>query len=679
VRRSILSGAALAAVLGVLAPATPAASAASAGAAPRAAVRTGVPAQATTPPVPVPGVPASIQFVGKGWGHGRGLGQWGALGYAVEHDWGYERILDHFYGGTDAATRPDPGVRVRLVAWDDKPVVVHRPAGGVTVRVAGLAEQTWPAVQVTPNPDRSTFTLAASTDCAGTSGWTPITPGALAVELVAPGADDAEDPSQLLSVCQPDGTLRAYRGTLEARRGTEGEARLVNATTMERYLRGVVPRESPASWADLGGGRGREALRAQAVAARSYAFTEHRYSYAGTCDTTACQVYSGAAVGVPGDWQRLEDPRTDAAIAATAGEVRVRAGQVQSTEFSSSTGGWTAGGTFPVVQDVGDAISLNPNANWSIVVPTATIEAAYPQIGAFRTITVTRRNGVGAFGGRALSVQVQGSAGHVTISGNEARSRFSLKSDWFRVATGFLSSPAAAVAQGRGSAYWVAGRNGSVLNMDGAGYFGSLDDRRLAAPIVAMAGTPQGDGYWLLGADGGVFSFGAAPFFGSTGDIRLNRPVVGLTPRPQGDGYWFVGTDGGVFTFGAAEFFGSTGGIRLNQPIIGMAATSTGRGYWLVARDGGVFAFGDAAFHGSTGGIVLNAPIVGMAVRPQGDGYWFVAADGGVFTFGGAPFLGSLGGQAVPSPIVGMSVTASGQGYRLVLADGTTYGFGDAA
>jgi hypothetical protein len=113
----------------------------------------------------------------------------------------------------------------------------------------------------------------------------------------------------------------------------------------------VVPRESPASWADQGGGAGLNALKAQAVAARSYAWAENRnpplYK---TCDTTACQVYGGAGLnGV-----RIEDARTDKAIADTAGEVRLLNGSVARTEFSSSTGGWTAGGTFPAVEDTGD-------------------------------------------------------------------------------------------------------------------------------------------------------------------------------------------------------------------------------------------------------------------------------------------------------------------------------------
>ena len=86
---------------------------------------------------------------------------------------------------------------------------------------------------------------------------------------------------------------------------------------------------SPASWAGFGNGAGINALRAQAVAARSYGWSERRYTYAGgfvvkTCDTAACQVYAGYAVQPPGGaFTKLEDSRSDQAVADTAGQVRL--------------------------------------------------------------------------------------------------------------------------------------------------------------------------------------------------------------------------------------------------------------------------------------------------------------------------------------------------------------------
>ena len=52
---------------------------------------------------PAPPSPVTFLVQGKGWGHGRGLGQWGALGYALK-GWTSAQILDHFYGGTTTGT-----------------------------------------------------------------------------------------------------------------------------------------------------------------------------------------------------------------------------------------------------------------------------------------------------------------------------------------------------------------------------------------------------------------------------------------------------------------------------------------------------------------------------------------------------------------------------------------------
>src|SRR5439155_14101177 len=124
-------------------------------------------------------------------------------------------------------------------------------------------------------------------------------------------ADPGNDVHKMVSICQPDGSIRHYRGSLTMTYG-DGANRTINTVLMEDYLRGVVPRESPASWGDSGNGKGMEALKAQAVAARSYALGEGgedggRHSYAKTIDYTLCQVYGGAGTDV----QRIIDERPD--------------------------------------------------------------------------------------------------------------------------------------------------------------------------------------------------------------------------------------------------------------------------------------------------------------------------------------------------------------------------------
>jgi peptidoglycan hydrolase-like amidase len=176
------------------------------------------------------------------------------------------------------------------------------------------------------------------------------------------------------------------------------------------------------------------------VAARSYATAgDGRWgTFASTCDDTSCQVYSGVSFRPTGGALiTYEDRRTDQAVADTAGQVRKWSdGRVASTEFSSSSGGWTAGGAFPAVVDDGDDIANNPNHDWTVVLPAAVVETAFDSrqgrdVGALEGIDVVRRNGLGADGGRVLAVTVRFTGSDVTLTGAELRSTLKLKSDWF--------------------------------------------------------------------------------------------------------------------------------------------------------------------------------------------------------------------------------------------------------
>ncbi len=628
----------------------------------------------------------SVTIDGRGWGHGRGLSQWGALGYAVDHDWDWRQILGHYYSNTGERTLQglEQFASVRLTAMDGADTIVVRDSGGLTTSATGAQEaRAWRIQPIGTNQ----YQLWFGDGCVG-----PWTASALViaseVKVSPPGGAlfASDDRTQLASVCAPNGTRRWYQGELMAIRGEANANRTVNVTVMDQYLRGVVPRESPADWGTLGGGRGMNALRAQAVAARSYAAAESRTPYAKTCDTTSCQVYYGAfQQSGSGTIQVLQAANTDRAIADTANVVRTLGGAPARTEYSSSTGGWTAGGTFPAVQDLGDSYAGNRNHTWQVELRVAAIEATFPQIGRFSSVQVTQRNGLGAEGGRVTQVVIRGTAGAVTRTGMQFRSDFMaasnctlatqsstgcVKSDWFSP----RSSPAAAVAVGS-PGYWVARADGVVEAYDGASWHGDMGSSHLNAAVLGMTANPAGNGYWLVAADGGIFTFNTG-FHGSTGGMRLNQPVVGMASTQTGGGYWLVARDGGIFSFGDAAFHGSTGAMRLNRPVVGMATTASGGGYWLVAADGGIFSFGDATFHGSTGAITLNRPIVGMARTPSGGGYWLVAADGGIFSFGDAGFHGSLGGQGVQA--VGMAPSAGGAGYWIVTSSGVAHPFGDA-
>jgi len=145
-----------------------------------------------------------------------------------------------------------------------------------------------PAVLIHRN-STGTFKVLRGAGC-GASKWNGWLDGLPSEFVVANGAS-AADPANHVQICD-GGQVIGYRGDLQMV-NTGTSSAVVNRLPVEDYLRGVVPREMPASWADLGGGKGAQALRSQAVAARSYAISSPRNSYATTCDTTTCQVYGG--------------------------------------------------------------------------------------------------------------------------------------------------------------------------------------------------------------------------------------------------------------------------------------------------------------------------------------------------------------------------------------------------
>jgi hypothetical protein len=402
---------------------------------------------------------------GTGFGHGRGMSQWGAYGWAVDQGKTWQWILDHYYGGTtlgDVDTA-QARIRVRLLGLDDLTTVGvtvgsgNVSGGGVTARslhavetsanrfdiyrsdsvacptTAQLVVPDGPIqlgstnstavrqIQTFLNAFRTSGDITLTVDgdfgpltqtrlrdwqadqnltvdgiwnaddaararqqIAGASdpaNWTLVRTVTGPVTFTsANGENSAAAPSSVLGVCDAGGKVTHYRGKIEVRSESDGN-RVVNDVKTEDYLRGVVPKEISASWADAGGGKGANAVRAQAVAARSYALQQNRYGYASICDTQSCQVYFGSAsrASATASAVAVEDPRTDAAIVATAGKVRKFAnGQVASTEFSASNGPRTAGGVFPAVDDVaGDGTSRNPNHRWTRILDADALASQY--------------------------------------------------------------------------------------------------------------------------------------------------------------------------------------------------------------------------------------------------------------------------------------------------------------
>ncbi len=388
---------------------------------------TGLVAFASTPAAAAPDPTVTVN--GHGWGHGRGMGQYGSLGYALD-GWTSAQILDHFYGGTSAGTvDPETWIDVRLLSFDGEATIVGLAEGQMGVAADGVDEPAissdW--VRVTWTADGAV--IAGGPSCDGPWTERPVL-AADRIEITAlNGGGETRDTH--LQLCEPDGDRQWVAGEVHAVRNG-GAPRTVNALDLEDYLRGVVPLESPAYWGGLGDGAGLAALESQSVAARSYAVGENRYAYAETCDSTSCQVYRGLWRDTGGGPQQQFQAFTDTAIANTSDSVRRwdADGSVARTEFSSSTGGYTAGGVFPAVPDAGDATPSNPNHDWTVELDLASW-AASQGLGDLLDIEVTGRNGLGEDGGRATEVTATFSNGSRVLTGNQFRLAFGLRSDWF--------------------------------------------------------------------------------------------------------------------------------------------------------------------------------------------------------------------------------------------------------
>lgn len=404
--------------------------------------------------------PAGITVRGHGNGHGRGLSQYGAYGWAIgwsgQPGISWDAILDFYYGGsgrtlstfTDADSRflPEGLMTTRLTVHDGKQ----------TVAVSQNSTLSWvghsgPHASIIARPisrNRYDIYVSPTVSCGSTTG-TPTGFTLLASNVAGPielstangASPTALNHTELVGVCEPATSsyrtrIRYYRGTIRAVTDSNGAYRTVNRVATESYLRGVVPRESFASWADTAGGAGINALRAQAVAARSYALSESRYSIAKTCDSQDCQVYGGAALRTAGSStvQILEDARSDRAIADTAGYVmRHATGGIVRTEYTSSNGGRTAGGAFPAKADPGDIAADTVWQSWTRVFSADDIQKKYPSIGVFLSATSNHDGLGGDWGGYTTSVVINGTAGSVTRSGWQFRTDFSLPNPWYHV------------------------------------------------------------------------------------------------------------------------------------------------------------------------------------------------------------------------------------------------------
>lgn len=254
----------------------------------------------------------------------------------------------------------------------------------------------------------------------------------------AAGAVEVRPLSSAGSVKITDGY--AYRGAIRVMKSPQRWGlTVVNVVPVEEYLYGVVGKEMSPSWH-------REALKAQAVAARTYAISHKNYFASrgfDMTDDTSSQIYAGI---------NGESPSVIAAVDATRGEILTYGGKPIDAFFCSTAGGWTEnsenvwGSRIPYLRGVFDDSSRMPSYRWSVTTTpeklAANLTAAGKGVGKVRSITLSplgkRPMAVSDRGvsGRVLSMTVNGSAGSVRVTGNAFQSIYGLKSTLFDFSQG---------------------------------------------------------------------------------------------------------------------------------------------------------------------------------------------------------------------------------------------------
>ena len=403
------------------------------------------PANHAAQPLPV------IFVAGHGWGHGIGLAQYGAYGYAL-HGWSYDKIVLHYYPGTTLGTAPLRKVRV-LLSPGSRRVVISSRSPFVVRDGAGVKHK-----------------LPAGTQVLG--------PG-LKLRLSAK-KQKALPPPLLFS--PGSGPLayggRAYRGQVRVKK-TGSALQVVNVVGLEPYLWGVVTSEMPDRWPA-------EALAAQAVVARTYALAHLHKGDFDVYPDTRSQVYGGIAG---------ESSSSTEAVNESAGEVVLYKGDIADTYFFSSSGGktanvedvWPTSKPEPYLVSVPDPYdSLSPYHNWGpLKFGAATLGRRLHTPGPIVDFHANV-----ASSGRVRSLTLIGTKGQKTLSGGIVRAVLGLRSTWFRLGLLSLSKPKALVYGSSATLSGVA-RGVTRVSLEAQAYGGSwkraarlVPKRGAVAPVV---------------------------------------------------------------------------------------------------------------------------------------------------------------------------------------------------
>ncbi len=356
-------------------------------------------------------------FDGGGWGHGVGMSQYGAKGFA---DAGRttRQILSHYYQGTSVVTEPQPrNMRIHLV---DTTSIRLSAASNMTLQVP-LGQNRPISVGSEVTLSRSGDRFAVSPNPLNPSGPPLLLGSATRPVVLMLDADCVGcNPVRLSST-----GYRYSRGRIRFRlEGNNSIRAIATNLTMDEYLYGLG--EVPSSWPEA-------ALEAQAIAGRSYARNKvNRSGRSGRTFDLFSSTYDQVYIGWDKEGGR-NGSRWRAAVDATANQTVNYAGRAIEALYSSSTGGHTEDSGFVFVnqlpylrgvvdpRDGGD----NPFATWSRTFSQEQMtrymnRSSDTRVGTVNDIRIVGTTGVS---GRVdkTDVTISGSDGSKTVSGGRLR------------------------------------------------------------------------------------------------------------------------------------------------------------------------------------------------------------------------------------------------------------------
>ncbi len=333
------------------------------------------------------------------------------------------------------------------------------------------------------------------------------------------------------------------------------------------------------------------------MAARSIAvqFIRRNQATYDICDTTQCQVFTGpTAYSSSGAATSLWYASSTAAGTDTAGQILTYQGVVATTQYSASNGGWSTSGGLPYLPARADpwdgAAPGDQVHSWQASLPVSALEAAFPSVGSLQRLVVTSRDGNGEWGGRVLTVRLEGTggafattgAGIMNARGYPAYSN-GLRSSWWSLGTPTPQVPPlppiyfAQPLWSPNRAYWMVMQgDGNLVIYDAAG-----------RPKWAT-GTSVGGSYLVLQSDGNLVMYD--PYNAPVWTTATSAPGATLQMQDDGNlvlynGYGNAIWDSGGYAGRKATYFPVT--VVVKEIGSGASVTSPKGGYRLTMQPAG--------------------------------------------------------------------------------------------